>query len=156
MAKHLREKGINIQGTSISGNFVKSSKDEVDEGTNILAKRLQPNRQTRRVAYFISGQYLRYAFGIVSSYLSKDLAEKLRENLKIPADKKPTTKREPTESLVGSANKKAKTAASAPTEDYSKGYKSVAAKETPKNAKQKALAKSASGSKSITSFFTKK
>ena len=118
----------------------------------------QPNRQTRRVAYFISGQYLRYAFGIVSSYLSKDLTEKLRENLKIPADKKPTTKREPTESLVGSANKKAKTtaAASAPTEDYSKGYKSVAAKETPKNAKQKALAKSASGSKSITSFFTKK
>ena len=116
----------------------------------------QPNRQTRRVAYFISGQYLRYAFGIVSSYLSKDLTEKLREHLKIPAEKKATTKREPTESLVGSANKKAKTTASAPTEDYSKGYKSVAAKETPKNAKQKALAKSASGSKSITSFFTKK
>lgn len=43
-----------------------------------------------------------------------------------------------------------------PLEDYSKDYKKAVVKEIPANSKQKALAKSAAGSKNIMSFFAKK
>jgi hypothetical protein len=43
-----------------------------------------------------------------------------------------------------------------PEEDYSKDVKKQAGKEGEKNAKQKALAKSAEGTKNIMSFFKKK
>ena len=43
-----------------------------------------------------------------------------------------------------------------PEEDYTKDVKKVAGKEAEKNAKQKALAKSAEGTKNIMSFFKKK
>jgi hypothetical protein len=43
-----------------------------------------------------------------------------------------------------------------PEEDYSRDMKKPAGKEGEKNAKQKALAKSAEGTKNIMSFFKKK
>ena len=43
-----------------------------------------------------------------------------------------------------------------PTEDYSKSYKKAEVKEEVKGAKDKALAKSAKGTKNIMSFFGKK
>ena len=43
-----------------------------------------------------------------------------------------------------------------PTEDYSKDYKKGPGKEADKTAKQKALARSAEGTKNIMSFFKKK
>jgi len=43
-----------------------------------------------------------------------------------------------------------------PTEDYSKSYKKPEVKEESKGAKEKALAKSAKGTKNIMSFFGKK
>jgi hypothetical protein len=106
-------------------------------------------------------KYLRYAFGIVSEYLEDDLAAKLKKYMNIPEEepeiKKPVMKRETSDTGASPKRKKAK-ADEGPEEDYSVDYKkSKTAKETPTlNAKQKALAKSASGSKNIASFFTKK
>ena len=107
-------------------------------------------------------QYLRYAHGIASQYLEADLAEKLKSHLGIPEEedkKQPAKKRakENCQNEDNSKSKKARISEEGPTEDYSKDYKkSGGGKEQAMNSKQKALAKSASGSKSIMSFFGKK
>ncbi len=68
-------------------------------------------------------------------------------------EEKAQTKKQPLKK-VGSPN--SGSGSGLPTEDYSKGVKKPKSANTPTNAKQKALAKSASGSKSIMSFFGKK
>jgi len=97
--------------------------------------------------------YLKFAWGITSEYLPSDLSAALRQRLKLPEEK--LKAREPA-SAQPAAKKARKGEPVAPLEDYSlqsTGKKTVA---TPQNAKQKALAKSAVGTKSIMSFFSKK
>jgi len=99
-------------------------------------------------------EYLRYSCGIVSEYLSPELTDKLHAKLKLPEPEKPSAKR-PSE--VGDSlppAKKIKTKEE-PTEDYSKSAKKVT-KSPVLNKQQKALAKSAIGTKGIMSFFKKK
>jgi len=109
-----------------------------------------------------SVEYHRYGLGVVQEYLGQELGEKLEEKLALPAEEK--VKPEAASTSKGSKrmsldqentpkNKKMKI--EAPTEDYSKSAKKVEAKEE-LNAKQKALATSAKGTKSIMSFFAKK
>jgi hypothetical protein len=101
-------------------------------------------------------EYTRYSFGIISEYLSSDLSEKLRERLNLPEPEKPSVKRQSDVSSGGPPSKKLKTTKEEPDEDYSKDYKKGPGKEGDKSAKQKALAKSAEGTKNIMSFFKKK
>ena len=104
-------------------------------------------------------EYLRYALGITSEYLQEDLAESLRVHLAIPVETKKAVnesgrKRSQQEEALP-ACKRVK--AEGPEEDYVK-LNSPVAKEsmTALTTKQKALAKSAGGTKSITAFFKKK
>lgn len=137
LAKALQDKSVNVQGAATSGTFVKSLKTEVD-----------------------AVQFLTYAHGILSDYLDDQLAEKLANHLKLPKEEpaKKAKKRDP--QPLESDKKKPRKGSSdqEPTEDYSKAYKKMGAtkENTNLSANQKALARSASGTKSITSFFTKK
>jgi len=104
-------------------------------------------------------EYLRYALGVVQEYLSESLGQELERRLSIPKlETKSGTKRLSNVDLEEEENKpsrkKAKTE-EGPLEDYSKGTKKTVVKEEA-SAKEKALAQSAKGSKSITSFFKKK
>ncbi len=111
---------------------------------------------------FFTVEYLRYAHGITSEYLEPDLAEKLREHLKIPAEdlkkeKKRTQASKGDEKEEPSCKRVRRKSGEGPTEDYSKGSGGAAKRESPAlNHKQKALAKSAGGTKNIMSFFKKK
>ena len=102
-------------------------------------------------------QYLRFGLGVLQEYLSPPLAAQLEERLDLPKEEvKAGSKRlssAPTEEEENKPSKRVKL--EGPSEDYSQGAKKSAAKEET-SAKQKALAQSAKGTKSIMSFFGKK
>lgn len=109
-----------------------------------------------------SGEYLRYAHGILSDYLSDHLSIKLEQHLDIPAEvkkRKLNTEKDTQimkkvkmdDSIEDDAKENAKNDSSFVFEEK-KGK--IVEKKT--SAKEKALAKAASGSKSISSFFVKK
>ena len=103
--------------------------------------------------------YLRYALGVVQEYLDAGLSEKLETKLALPKveTKSGGNKRLSSLEIEDDENtprKKAKL--EGPIEDYSKSYKKAEVKEEVKGAKDKALAKSAKGTKNIMSFFGKK
>lgn len=100
-------------------------------------------------------EFTRYSLGIISEYLPKDLAAKLKERLNLPDADKSSAKRQ-SEGGGGPPAKKSKQLKQEPTEDYTIGQKKGYVKDPELNAKQKALAKSAEGTKSIMSFFKKK
>ncbi len=104
------------------------------------------------------GDYLRYALGVVQEYLDTGLSEKLESKLDLPkVETKSGNKRLSSLEVEEDENKPRKKAKlEGPTEDYSKSYKKTEVKEEAKGAKDKALAKSAKGTKSIMSFFGKK
>ena len=102
-------------------------------------------------------EYLRYALGVVSEYLDSNLESELQHILNIPKlETKVNNKRLSSVDIEDDTNKPRKKAkVEEPLEDYSKPAKKAAVKEET-NAKQKALAQSAKGTKSIMSFFGKK
>ena len=103
-------------------------------------------------------EYLRYALGVVQEYLDPALGDDLETKLDLPkVEVKTGNKRLSSVDVDDEENKprkKVKTE-SGPIEDYSKNAKKAAVKEEV-SAKQKALAQSAKGTKSIMSFFGKK
>jgi len=102
--------------------------------------------------------YQRMGLGILQEYLSEDMATKLVTKLNLPEEKvKPGAGGQKRLSEVAGSGDtpRAKKAKVEPLEDYTKGEAKAAVKDE-QSAKQKALAQSAKGSKSITSFFTKK
>lgn len=137
VSKTLKKKNIQVSSGATSATFVRSSKEEQLEST-----------------------YLRWAHGIVSEYLSDELSEKLLKHLNLPEDAKPqnaSNKRKSTAPAELEDNKKQK------VENNENNIKNeaeipkleVKTKQTATNAKQKARAKAAAGSKSINSFFKK-
>jgi len=107
-----------------------------------------------------SVEYQRYGLGIVQEYLGQELGEKLEEKLGLPVEEKvkpEVSKGNKRMSLDqgDTPSKKKKMKMEAPTEDYSKSATKAVVKEE-LSAKQKALATSAKGTKSIMSFFGKK
>jgi len=132
----IKEKVL-IEGGAISGNYVKTTKEDLDRAI-----------------------YLQYSHGMVSEYIAADLSDKLRKYLSIPmdTDEKGYNKKRCQTDENGSMKKKIK------VDDrdildlhYSEELKaSATSKDTRPNSKQKALAKSAEGSRNITSFFRKK
>ena len=102
-------------------------------------------------------QYLRFSFGVLQEYLSPPLAAQLEERLDLPKEEvKAGSKRLSTAPADEEENKPSKRVKlEGPSEDYSQGAKKIVVKEET-SAKQKALAQSAKGTKSIMSFFGKK
>nr|XP_053650311.1 ribonuclease H2 subunit B-like isoform X1 [Cherax quadricarinatus] len=96
--------------------------------------------------------YLVLAYGIISEYLSEDLSKALHKHLQLPEAK---SKQKPLVSVENQPPVK-KQKVEGPVEDYTKTAVPENKVKSPQTAKAKALAKSASGSKSITSFFTRK
>lgn len=94
-----------------------------------------------------AGEMLQYAHGIISDYLSLDLSKKLSVRVGIPEEKIPN-KRKSTAELEISQIKKIKKEEIHETTPIKSMEKKV-------SAKSKALAKAASGTKSIASFFKK-
>jgi len=130
VAKVLREQRIDLTGGAASLVF----KQENDAELNKV-------------------EYRRYSCGIVSEYLEVELSEKLRVKLNLPEPEKPSVKRQ-AEAEGGPPAKKIKTKEE-PVDDYSKSAKKLV-KPPVLNSQQKALAKSAVGTKGIMSFFKKK
>lgn len=132
LCEALIESKVNPIGGATSGNFIRSLNDKIDRK-----------------------EYLEFAFGIAAEYLDAEFANLLRKTLKLESSKDDgSKKRNPT---PASSNSKRAKRSEGPDEDYSKSYtKPEPAKNAPKNAKQRALVKSASGTKNITSFFSKK
>jgi len=110
-----------------------------------------------------SVEYQRYGLGIVQEYLGKDLGAKLEVKLGLPEEEKIKTepagkgnnKRMSLDQGENQTPNKKKIKIEGPSEDYSKSAKKAAVKEE-LNSKQRALANSAKGTKSIMSFFGKK
>jgi len=115
--------------------------------------------------------YQKYGLGIVQEYISGELGEKLEVKLGLPVEEKVKPKQEvskvKTEASKGNnkrtssdpgentPNKKIKMKVEGPTDDYSKSAKKAVVKDE-LSTKEKALASSAKGTKSIMSFFNKK
>lgn len=123
---------------------------DLSEGAAALAYRRDSSAPPQPV------EYRRYAFGIVSQYLTPELAEQLRIKIDLPEPEKLQAKKVVENSASSQNSKKRKHASEGPEEDYSKEAKKAPGKEGEKNAKQKALAKSAEGTKNIMAFFKKK
>ncbi|XP_037090308.1 ribonuclease H2 subunit B-like isoform X2 [Pollicipes pollicipes] len=96
--------------------------------------------------------YLEFACGITSDCLSGALGTALRRRLQLPERK---ARSQPSDEGDRLARKRPR-AQLTPLEDYGQPTPLGQKDATPQNAKQKALAKSAVGTKSITSFFKKK
>lgn len=103
-----------------------------------------------------SVEYTRYALGIVSEYLPQELVDSLAAKLNLPEPEKPAAKRQSEGRPGGNEPPNKKIKHEGPTEDYTKSGKKEKKKEAELNVKQKALAKSAEGTKNIMSFFKKK
>lgn len=98
---------------------------------------------------------LSYAFGIVSDYIKSDLSDKLAEHLGLEKVKPiASSKRKSSPGSEAKPIKRIKT-----EEDYHSNENSPVVntpKEKKVSAKEKQMVRAASGTKSISSFFTKK
>ncbi|GLV39003.1 uncharacterized protein CBL_06002 [Carabus blaptoides fortunei] len=140
VADILKQKNIHVGGGAVSATFVKSSKsDHTDES------------------------YVRYAHGIVSEYLMDDLSQKLLKQLGVPEESalpNLAAKRKSTSIVTPPEVKKIKT--DSEPDALKNGALDLSGKPDIKpklmsiTSKEKARAKVASGSKSISSFFKKK
>ncbi|XP_013148485.1 PREDICTED: ribonuclease H2 subunit B [Papilio polytes] len=139
VAKVLKEKNIHVTSGAISSTFVSStlSNENVDEEF-----------------------YLKYAHGIISEYLQEDLVEKLEKRFNFKPEIIETVgKKRKSEVDLNNSNKKAKNeSTSEDVNDVKVGVLLNGSSETKKKptAKEKARQKAASGTKTISSFFTKK
>ncbi|KAL0849956.1 hypothetical protein ABMA28_011879 [Loxostege sticticalis] len=139
LSKVLRQKNIHVTSGAASATFVTSNiaNDTVDEEF-----------------------YLKYACGIVSEYLPEDLAELLEKQFDFKPDLiESVGKKRKSEVDLNGTNKKIKNepdcdvleSITSPNNSFSE-----VKKEKPLTAKEKARQKAASGTKTISSFFTKK
>lgn len=142
-------------------NFVKTEKFEDTKHGKLKMVRIV-SIKTEIIYVSVDSEMLSYAVGIVSEYIKPDLAEKLMSHLGLEKAK-----------ALASSNKR-KSVVDSPTdqkdvkriktelldESFDENKSDVgnvfAAKEKKISAKEKQLAKAASGTKSISSFFMKK
>lgn len=134
VADILKQKNIHVGSGAVSATFVKSSKSEPDDS------------------------HLRYAHGIVSEYLMDDLSQKLLKYLNLPEDSQFNLKRKSSSMLQGDPKKmkveEENKSSTSNVLDLSKPEQK-AIKAPGLSSKDKARAKAASGSKTISSFFKK-
>lgn len=141
LATVLREKNIHVTSGATSATFVASNigNDNIDEEI-----------------------YLKYAHGMVSEYLQDDLVELLEKKFNFKPDliESIGKKRKSEATDISDPNKKVKQESNGVNGDsidisINQSYTEVK-KERPLSAKEKARQKAASGTKTISSFFTKK
>ncbi|XP_026764355.2 ribonuclease H2 subunit B isoform X2 [Galleria mellonella] len=141
LATVLREKNIHVTSGATSATFVASNigNDNIDEEI-----------------------YLKYAHGMVSEYLQDDLVELLEKKFHFKPDliESIGKKRKSEATDISDPNKKVKQESNGVNGDsidisINQSYTEVK-KERPLSAKEKARQKAASGTKTISSFFTKK
>lgn len=162
MADSLKKNGFHIGAKSM--NYVKSEKFDSQHGMLHIWKfshkqHTEYSSNIFRVDFiFAEGEYLSYAFGIISEYLMSDLCEKLSTRLgfeKIQAIQ--PGKRKSLAELDHRPLKRIKS-----EEHISESFVEPAARpstiapEKKQSAKDAKMAKAASGTKSISSFFMKK
>ena len=92
------------------------------------------------------------AWEFLSDFLQNDLSLKLAKHLSINLE----TPKTEAKTAPKSAKISEKNSSGGPKDDFSKGFKTQNNASIDLSTKQKALAKSAKGSKNISSFFTKK
>ncbi|KAI5713830.1 hypothetical protein M8J76_006217 [Diaphorina citri] len=144
VVKVLQEKNVQVtgEGVAMSNTFVKTKADSD----------LTQNKDT----------YLRYAHGIVSEYLPPSLSSSLLSSLALPELKPadPSSKRKlqvsQTLNMEDSEAKRIKLDTETLLSAEFKTEKATPNKPVQLSAKDKALARSASGTKPISSFFTRK
>ncbi|KAI5642285.1 hypothetical protein NE865_05647 [Phthorimaea operculella] len=138
LAKVLREKNVHVTSGAVSATFVASNigNDNIDEEF-----------------------YLKYAHGMLSEYLQEDLADLLEKKFDFKPDLVETIgKKRKSEVTDTDSNKRIK---SEPSEEgilenvLNTSFTEVK-KQKPLTTKEKARQKAASGTKTISSFFTKK
>ncbi|KAK7866351.1 hypothetical protein R5R35_003278 [Gryllus longicercus] len=150
VAEVLKQKGIHVGSGAVSNTFIKSSKQE------------NPDQEA----------YLKYAHGILSEYLAEDLSQLLLQHMGLPEERPEShSKRKLAETQVADGNSNVPpTTQSTPespelkkprTEEPSHAgvldlTKPEKASKPSITAKDKARAKSATGSKNIANFFKKK
>lgn len=108
---------------------------------------------------FFSEFFLKYAFGVVSEYLQEALAKKLEKKFNFKPDLVESVgkKRSLTTQENFQDNKKMKTDNSADMNgSFTGSIKPEIKKQKPLTAKEQKKIKAASGTKTISSFFTKK
>jgi len=131
LKNEIKDKGLTTIGNTCSTNYVSSTKRKDEAMEEEESKR--------------------YAWEFLSDFLEQDLSEKLAKHLKLNLENpaKPVAKKPKLDGNVAS---------NGPKDDYSKNFdKSLMKSPTePTSTKAKALAKSAKGTKSINSFFSKK
>ena len=130
LTEEIQSKNLISQGDTSSSNYVIKRKDQTEE----------------------IAECTRAAWEFLSDFLQDDLSLVLAKKLKINLEASPKKPKISTKS-----NEMTGTKSKGPSEDYSKNNKAPA-KSTPEPStkQQKALAKSAKGTKSISSFFSKK
>ncbi|XP_041974445.1 ribonuclease H2 subunit B [Aricia agestis] len=136
LANVLKEKNIHVTSGAASATFVSSSISDIDPEL-----------------------YLKYAFGIVSEYLDDYFSGQLEKHFNFPADTIETVgNKRKTEENDNGVSKKLKYENNGEEENINfiniKSPETKAVKSL--TAKEKARQKAASGSKTISSFFTKK
>ena len=151
-----KEKTINFLAVKVrrlESCLVKNKGIVAEDGSVELGFSYTERAGKRNEPGFTDQRYLRLAWEILSEYLldsiSGEVAQKLEINLQessAPLTPQPVIKKP---KLEGSA---------APVDDYTKGRKPLLqqAKKVPTSAKEKAASRACVGTKSITSFFTKK
>lgn len=139
VAKALRSKNVHVTSGSVSATFVTSniSKDDIDEEF-----------------------YLKYAFGMISEYLQDDIISKLEKKFSFQPDLiESVGKKRKSDAVDSKDNKKIKSDTSideSKENSISNFFKADVKKQKPLTAKEKAREKAANGTKTISSFFTKK
>ncbi|CAF4915534.1 unnamed protein product [Pieris macdunnoughi] len=137
LATLLKNKQIHVTSGSSSATFVSSTlnNDSIDEEF-----------------------YLKYAHGIISEYLEDDLVDLLEKKFAFKSELiESVGKRKSDASELLEANKRVKCELNEDSEIMDTSFNSnVVKKQKPLTAKEKARQKAASGTKTISSFFTKK
>ncbi|XP_073958882.1 ribonuclease H2 subunit B [Choristoneura fumiferana] len=139
VAKELKEKNIHVSSGAVSATFVASnaSSDSVDQEF-----------------------YLKYALGIIAEYVEADIVEKLESKFDLKPDLMESLGQKRKSRIGESNNKRIKSDQTANGSDLSESMtmqsSNTANKQKPLSAKEKARQKAASGTKTISSFFSKK
>ncbi|KAJ8733874.1 hypothetical protein PYW07_014425 [Mythimna separata] len=139
LAKVLREKNVHVNAGAVSATFVQSSLKDVDEE-----------------------RYLKYACGMLSEYLQDEMRQSLEKRFNFEEDSIETIGNKRKSEVENNGPKKKIKCETSDDETknnilvFPEKENSVVKKEKPLTAKEKARQKAASGTKTISSFFTKK
>ncbi|CAG9839716.1 unnamed protein product [Diabrotica balteata] len=133
VAEILKQKNINVSGGAISATYVKVTRGEPTDNE----------------------AYLRYAHGIVSEYLMDDLSQKLLRYLNLPEESQQSQSlKRKSLPLVGT-NEPKKVKVEEEIKSSTSNILDLSKPDNKVSSKEKARAKAASGSKTISSFFKK-